>query len=90
MTVLAFRQPNKNAKLAQLAVDIRQHLHASAASAIEAGRKLIEAKEMLQHGEWLPWLRDHIGIGERTAQDYMRLARDPMRSVLRIYQSVAR
>jgi hypothetical protein len=32
---------------------------------------------MLPYGDWLPWLRDHIGIGQRTAQDYMRLARDP-------------
>jgi hypothetical protein len=77
MTVLAFRQPDKDAKLAQLAVDIRQHLHASAASAIEAGRMLIEAKAMLRHGDWLPWLRVHVEISGRTASDYMRLARDP-------------
>jgi protein gp37 len=77
MTVLAFRQPNKNAKLAQLAVDIRQHLHASAASAIEAGRMLIVAKAMLRHGDWLPWLRVHVEISGRTASDYMRLARNP-------------
>src|SRR6478752_1479055 len=32
---------------------------------------------MLQHGEWLPWLRSYVEIGERTAQDYMRLARGP-------------
>lgn len=26
-------------------------------NAIEIGRRLKEAKEMLQHGEWLTWLR---------------------------------
>ena len=28
----------------------------------------------MQHGEWLPWLREHCEIPERTAQLYMRLA----------------
>jgi Protein of unknown function (DUF3102) len=44
-------------------------------TAIQAGSKLIEAKALLPHGEWLPWLRDHVGISDRRASDYMRLAR---------------
>jgi hypothetical protein len=43
--------------------------------AIEAGSLLLEAKEQLKHGQWLPWLRDHCTIAERTAQLYMRCAR---------------
>jgi hypothetical protein len=42
--------------------------------AITAGSLLIAAKAKLKHGEWLPWLRDHCLISERTAQLYMRLA----------------
>jgi hypothetical protein len=38
-----------------------------------AGLRLIEAKGLLGHGQWLPWLTD-IGITPRTAQRYMRLA----------------
>jgi hypothetical protein len=41
--------------------------------AFDAGELLIEAKRQLQHGQWLPWLRDHVEISERTAQRYMRL-----------------
>jgi hypothetical protein len=44
--------------------------------AIEAGTLLIEAKEQLKHGQWLPWLRDHCTISERTAQLYMRCAKN--------------
>jgi Protein of unknown function (DUF3102) len=43
--------------------------------AIAAGRLLIEAKEQLAHGQWLPWLRDHCQVSERMAQRYMLLAR---------------
>ena len=38
------------------------------------GRCLIEAKEMLPHGEWLPWLNERVELSERTAQKFMRLA----------------
>ena len=45
--------------------------------ALEAGRLLLEAKKGLPHGEWLPWLKENCpDIGERTAQNYMRLARE--------------
>ena len=30
--------------------------------AIKAGELLIEAKEQLKHGQWLPWLREHCEI----------------------------
>jgi hypothetical protein len=45
--------------------------------AINCGRLLIEAKAQLEHGQWLPWLRDHCpaSLPERTASHYMRLAR---------------
>jgi hypothetical protein len=44
--------------------------------AIAAGNLLIEAKKQLaRHGQWLPWLRDHCQVPERTASHYMRLAR---------------
>ena len=40
------------------------------------GRCLIEAKDMLPHGEWLPWLSERVDLSERTAQKFMRLARE--------------
>jgi hypothetical protein len=51
-------------------------LRDSVAHAITAGELLIEAKDRLAHGEWLPWLREHCNISERTAQLYMRTAKN--------------
>ena len=31
---------------------------------------------MLPHGEWLPWLAEKVGYSEKTAQNFMRLARE--------------
>ena len=39
------------------------------------GRCLTEAKQALPHGEWLPWLNERVEFSERTAQNFMRLAR---------------
>lgn len=45
-------------------------------SIYEIGRRLIEAKAQLKHGEWLPWLRDEVEFSETSAQRYMQLARE--------------
>jgi hypothetical protein len=44
---------------------------------IGLGKTLIKAKADLDHGEWLPFLRDDLKIHERVAQELMRLARNP-------------
>lgn len=43
---------------------------------LSIGQRLIEAKAMLPHGEWLPWLTEQVEFSERTAQSFMRLARE--------------
>lgn len=40
---------------------------------IEIGRRLVEAKEMLNHGEWLPWLERETEFSDRSAARYMKL-----------------
>lgn len=51
-------------------------LKSSVEHSIAAGELLIEAKAKVPHGQWLPWLRDNCAISERTAQLYMRLAKN--------------
>ena len=43
---------------------------------LDIGRRLIEAKDVLDHGEWLPWLEERVEFSERTANRFMRLARE--------------
>ena len=40
------------------------------------GNCLIEAKAMLSEGEWLTWLSDRVDFSPRTAQRFMRLAKE--------------
>ena len=40
---------------------------------IEIGRRLVEAKQMLEHGEWLPWLERETEFSDRSAARYMKL-----------------
>lgn len=44
-------------------------------AAIEIGRRLIEAKEMLNHGEWMPWLRQETAFSQSSATRYMNIYR---------------
>lgn len=45
-------------------------------SILGIGQRLIEAKAMLSHGEWLPWLTEQVEFSPRTAQNFMRLSRE--------------
>jgi Protein of unknown function (DUF3102) len=51
---------------------VRLALH----QARKAGDLLLLAKAECPHGSWLPWLRANFKFSERTAQDYMRIARE--------------
>lgn len=62
-------------EIRQAVASARQNARATITSAISAGEKLIEAKTLVPHGAWLPWLEANCEISERQAQKYMRLAR---------------
>lgn len=44
--------------------------------AVEIGRRLCEAKELLQHGEWGNWLKERVNFSQSTANNLMRLFRE--------------
>ncbi len=44
--------------------------------AVEIGRRLTEAKEVLPHGEWGEWLKNEVEFSERSAQNFMKLFRE--------------
>jgi len=70
-------------RLGQLATEINRE-HAAAQSSLRAGLEhaqaagvlLLEARGLCPYGTWLPWLREHFVGSERTAQAYMRVARE--------------
>ena len=51
----------------------RQYREMSVSYAVEIGRRLCEAKELLPHGAWGAWLRDNVEFSQRTAGDLMRM-----------------
>jgi hypothetical protein len=74
------RLPLLAAEIRKAHADVQEAAKTAAERAIAAGHALIEAKELLKHGEWLPWLREHCALAERTAQLYMKIARSGLES----------
>jgi len=71
-----------NSPLTELTAKVKaEHLAATAAArkaldhALDCGDALIEAKKWVPHGSWQAWL-ETVGLSKRTAQLYMRLARN--------------
>lgn len=43
---------------------------------IEIGRRLVEAKNLVKHGQWGAWLKDRIDYSQRTANNFMRIYKE--------------
>jgi len=69
------RLPVLAAEIRKAHADVQDAAKTAAERAIDAGHALIEAKALVKHGQWLPWLREHCALAERTAQLYMRIAK---------------
>lgn len=59
-----------------ITAEILEAKRAGGEAILTIGRGLIEAKALLAHGEWLPWLTERVEFSERSAQNFMRLARE--------------
>ena len=69
-------------RLTEIDTELAKHAGAMVAAmrttvtaAWHVGRLLLEAKELVGHGAWVPWLRER-GIEERQAQRFTRVARE--------------
>ena len=65
-----------NNSIEQITTQIITYKQVAATSILEIGRLLIQAKEQLPHGEWGSWLRDRVEFSERSANNFMRVARE--------------
>ena len=61
--------------LAEIRASLGAHIRMAAESCILAGQDLIEAKDQLGHGQWLPFLNE-FGISSSTAANWMKVARE--------------
>lgn len=48
----------------------------TAQNLIEIGKRLLEAKNQVPHGQWIEWLKSKVGFTERSAQKFMQIASD--------------
>ena len=68
--------------IGKVADGFERYQHADAdriAAALDTGAALIELRERLPHGDFLPAIR-RLGIADRTARDWMRLVRAGMKT----------
>ena len=61
---------NATARLATIVEEIRKRTQ-TISDVVEIGEFLVEAREYVEHGDWLPWLEREFLFSERTAQNYM-------------------
>lgn len=70
--------------------EINFYKRQAGAAILEIGKRLVEAKEQLSHGEWLPWLEEKVAFSERSAQQYMRLWKEYGKSALSADLSISK
>ena len=66
--------PDSSTSLEELTSGIRFYLREMGQNVIEIGKRLIFAKELVPHGEWLSWLDDNFGLKYRMAANFMAVA----------------
>ncbi|MBW9154889.1 DUF3102 domain-containing protein [Clostridium tagluense] len=59
--------------LEQLEVEIDFYKNQFANNTIEIGKRLIEAKSQLVHGEWGKWLQEKVEFSQETARKFMKV-----------------
>ena len=60
--------------LPQLTIEIKFYLNQTAQNIIEVGKRLIQAKELVERGEWQNWLEANFNLTIRSAQSFMKCA----------------
>lgn len=76
MDTMAGLEPQGERDIESVTAEILRLKQEAGNAILAIGDRLIEAKSMLSHGEWLPWLTEQVEFSESTAQRFMRLARE--------------
>ena len=59
--------------LNQLVSEIKFFESQAVTSYWEIGKRLSQAKNNLEHGQWLPWIEDNLGYSRKTASNLIRV-----------------
>ena len=57
--------------------------------AIEIGRRLVEAKSVLPHGEWGGWLKNEVDFSQSSANNFMKLYEEYGQVQISVFGAVA-
>ena len=60
----------------QIEAEITLLKNQTAQNIIEIGKRLNQAKELVPHGEWGKWLEEKVEFSQRTANQFMRIAKE--------------
>lgn len=60
--------------LPQLELEIKFYFGQTAQNIIEVGKRLIQAKQLVNHGHWLDWLQNNFQLSQNTAGRFMQVA----------------
>lgn len=58
-----------------VAAEIRGYTFSMLTNIIEIGRRLVEAKSMIKHGEFMNWTRENFGFSSSQTNNFMQLYR---------------
>ena len=65
-----------------------QFINTTLAYVVEIGRRLVEAKSLLDHGAWGKWLAENTQFSQSRANDYMKLFREYGDSQITLFGAV--
>ena len=66
--------PAEQPTIEQLTVEVKFYLGQIGQNIIEVGKRLIQAKVLLPHGEWQDWLKNNFNLSYRTAAQFIQCA----------------
>ena len=67
--------PDEVRTLEVVAAEIRGYTFSMLTNIIEIGRRLVEAKGMIQHGQFMSWCKDNFGFSSSQTNNFMQLYR---------------
>ena len=67
--------PDEVRTLEVVAAEIRGYTFSMLTNIIEIGRRLVEAKSMIQHGQFMSWCKENFGFSSSQTNNFMQLYR---------------